>query len=198
MASSGGARSSCQKPPPSKKRTKTRSFYIDERLLASLKKVAGSRGVSVNSLVINLLDDYVDNSVNAEAFGYISFPAVAWVELIGALDEEQRSKLASRCATLFCEVAAAIGYPKTLGAFLEALEKVVCRWSKWADYREKNVAGTVIVTLFHKHGAAWSDFLVEFLRGSLRSCLPSPQNKSIEMSSAATGATLRIPRELVG
>lgn len=190
-------RSKGRKTAAPSKRTKTRSFYIDERLLTALKGIATSKGVSVNSFVMGVLEDYVNNSINAEAFGYVSFPAMVWADLIVTLDEDKRSKLACRCAGLFNEVAAAVGYAKSLDSYLKALDQVVCCWSKWANYRETSAGNTTIITLFHKHGISWSRFLVEFVSNSIKDFVSQAQLKSIVLDSSSTGTTVRIPRDLL-
>jgi len=179
------------------RRIKTRSFYIDEKLLISLKAVAASKGVSVNSLAINILENYVKNSVNAEAFGYVAFPGAGWADLVGALDDVQRSQLAQKCGALCKEVAMAVGYSKTLNSYLLILDEMICGWSKWANYREADTPNAVIVTMYHNHGISWSLFISEFISCSLKDFITAAQMNSIELGSAKSGVIIRIPRDLL-
>lgn len=180
------------------RRTKTRSFYIDEGLLVSLNAVAGSKGLSVNSLVINVLNDYVKNSVNAEAFGYIAFPAACWADILSSLDDAGRSQMAQRCGAMCREVAMAVGYSIDLNSYLLLLEEIICGWSKWANYREADAPNAVIVTMYHNYGLPWSLFISEFVSSSLKCFVTPAQMGSIELDSAKSGVIIRVPRDLLG
>src|SRR5271169_1967198 len=81
--------------PQAKRKTDNRSFRINSDVLAGLEEEAGRKKVSVNTLVNQLLADYINVGRHRLRLGSLSLSISAFKLMIGALSDEDISKMAA-------------------------------------------------------------------------------------------------------
>jgi hypothetical protein len=139
-----------------------RSFRIKEQWLNVLKEEAERQGVSRNSLLNKILQDYATFHRYFRRFGFVAMGEKTFANIIEACPKEELKKIAQTGGS-----TVSIDFIRTMGLGLdhETLTFVMTQifgyygnWFKCAHYTKK---GKEIFHLRHDLGENWSFFVAE-------------------------------------
>lgn len=137
----------------------TRSFYIEKETLEKLQQRADQTKVSVNSLVNNLLKEYVDFLIPFDNYGYVLFCRYGLKDMLKRLPQDEVMKAGSecgKCCGLFWFDQ--LGNDISIDSIKEAL-RTSCDYSKWGHYSEGEKNGKKIISINHELGTTFSMYL---------------------------------------
>jgi hypothetical protein len=141
-----------------------RSFRIKEPLLNVLKEESERQGISRNSLLNKILQDYATFHRYFRRFGFVAMGEKNFAAVIQACPKEELKKIAQAGGS-----TVSIDFIRTMGLSLDhdTLMLIMTQifgyygnWFKCAHYTKK---GKEIFHLRHDLGENWSFFIAEFV-----------------------------------
>ncbi len=171
---------------PQKRKTENRSFRIDSAVLLGLEEEAARKKVSVNTLVNQLLADYIDVGRHRKRLGTISLSISAFERILAATSDEDIIA-AGAASGHSVPKAYALGkwghesVPNVL-TFIRENASVTSLY----DYSESSNSPKSI-TLTHPFGRKWSLYLSSFFVSAFQD---AGQKVVAEISDQAIGLTL--------
>ena len=148
--------------PRRKKKTENRSFRLDAMTLSGLEQQAERKKVSVNTLVSQVLTDYVEAGLQWERLGSMSLQTNIFKILFDAVSEQG---LLEAAAWGGANIPKAYVLSKWGTLSIENLIKFVKETAVrgWYEYSE-TVQGQRVITLNHSLGIKWSEFLSLYMK----------------------------------
>ena len=132
------------------------TFRISGDILLAMRQMSQERGVSLNTLVNNVLKSYVDWESNAVKAGFGVFQREVVREAIGSLDENTLRKIAANTASTYKDMLLLMKGSSDLESFI----CIVKERAKRAGFnlREFEEAEGTKIILQHDMGANWSTY----------------------------------------
>jgi hypothetical protein len=149
-------------PAPRKKKTENRSFRLDAATLSGLEQQAQRKKVSVNTLVSQVLTDYVETGLQWDRLGTMSLEANTFKILFEAVSEQG---LLEAAAWGGANIPKAYVLSKwgalSIDNLINFIKEAALRG--WYEYSE-TVKEQRVITLNHSLGIKWSEFLSLYMK----------------------------------
>lgn len=142
-----------------KKATKTASFRIEESLLDALLEDSNSRQISLNTLVNQILREYIEWYANAPKVGYMIVRKSLMSAMLEKFNEDQIRGLAKLTAKQSREINLLFTSEYTIESALKVIEYKL-RLSGYV-YRKDVSDDQYLYTIEHGMGPKWSLYLAE-------------------------------------
>jgi hypothetical protein len=171
---------------PQKRKTENRSFRIDGSTLQGLEEEAARKKVSVNTLVNQLLADYIDVGRHRKRLGTVSLSVSAFEHILAAASDDDISQ-AGRVSGHSVPKAYALSkwgvesVPNVL-SFIRENASVTSLY----DYSE-SPSSPKTITLTHSFGRKWSLYLSGFFIAAFED---AGQKVTAEVSDQVIGLKL--------
>jgi hypothetical protein len=144
-----------------KRKTENRSFRIDGAVLTGLEEEARRKKVSVNTLVNQLLADYIDVGRHRIRLGTVSMSSTAFKMIIGAISDSDLVLAAVGAGKSTPRAYASEKWGQTSGPNVLTFIKENASVTALYDYSESPQSQKNI-TLTHPFGRKWSVYLSSF------------------------------------
>lgn len=147
---------------PRKKKTENRSFRLDASTLSGLEKQAERKKISVNTLVSQVLTDYVERRMQWERLGEMSLQANTFKILFDAVSEQGLLEAAAWAGS---NIPKAYVLSKWGTLSIENLVSFIRESGMrgWYEYSE-TLQDRRVITLNHSLGIKWSEFLSLYMK----------------------------------
>jgi hypothetical protein len=149
-----------------KKTTKTASFRIDDSLLNALLEDSNSKQISLNTLVNQILREYIDWYANAPKVGYMIVRKSLISAILEKFNEEQIRQLAKITSKQSREINMLFTSEYTLASALKIIEYKM-RMSGYV-YRKDVRDDYHVYVIEHNLGLKWSTYLAELFAAEFR------------------------------
>jgi hypothetical protein len=151
------------------RKTVLRSFRLNKEVDDILQKEASLRGLSVNALVSQILQKFVEWDRFVERYGFISITRDGFQALHEALSREELANLARSLGERNPPDTALFWFKSLSLKTLLDWFSLHCKYGKIADY-ELDISGRkYTVVLHHALGQKYSEFLGSWVEHALRS-----------------------------
>jgi hypothetical protein len=142
-----------------KKATKTASFRIDSSLLDALSQDSNNKQISLNTLVNQILREYIEWYANAPKVGYLVVRKTLMSAMLEKFNEDQIRQLAKITAKQSREINLLFTSEYTIESTLKVIEYKM-RLSGYV-YRKDVHGDQYVYTIEHGMGPKWSLYLAE-------------------------------------
>jgi len=174
-----------------KRKTVGRSFRIDEEWLRVLNEEAERQGVSVNSLLNRLLQQYAYIRYMLR-YGAITLTRKGFASLIECIPEDKvRENGKNAGSTITKDILLTMGVTPNYGFVIILVKKILAEFAGWFECDHHIKRDKEILHFRHDLGLNWSIYLSEVAAGTFNSILN--QEVSIELSDSSV--TITIPKQ---
>lgn len=149
-----------------KKATRTASFRIDGRLLDALQEDSSRKQISLNTLVNQILREYIEWYANAPKVGYLVVRKSLMTAMLEKFSEDQIRKLAKLTAKQSREINLLFASEYNINSALKVIEYKM-RMSGYV-YRKDIHGDQYLYTVEHGMGPKWSLYLAELFGAEFR------------------------------
>ena len=174
-----------------KRKTVGRSFRIDEEWLKVLNEEAERQGVSVNSLLNRLLQQYAYIRYMLR-YGAITLTRKGFSSLLECCPEDKvRENGRNAGSTITRDMLLTMGVAPDYGFVILLVKKILSEFVGWfeCDHHVKRDKETL--HLRHDLGIKWSIYLSEVAAGTFNSIL----NKEVTIELSDSSVTITIPKQ---
>src|ERR671932_95197 len=141
------------------KKTRLRTFRIEEHLDSILQKDAKSKGISVNSLLSLILTKYAEWDRYIEKFGTITVKRDSFKMMLSAINDDKVTDISQELGDMVPSQFVLFWFKKnTLENYLKYIS-LICKHGGFAQYEIEQDGGEYTITLIHELGDRWSNFL---------------------------------------
>lgn len=163
----------------------TRTIRIRKESDLILEREAERNGVSVNALISNLIDHYVNSLRFFQSGGMISMSNDTIIEILNHISDEELSD------TLYTSGSASVrdslmqrGMKVSYDSVLWYISQILGQYNGWfrCDYNRDERLDSL--HLSHSYGYKWSVFIMNYVDGILREVLGVKTNAVISKNAA--------------
>jgi len=173
-----------------KKKTRGCSFRIAEELLKILHEEADRQGISVNSLMNKILQQYSVQSRHLERFGAVSITRTLFSKIVACCTEDELEEIAKFAGSIgIKDVLLTLGTPLTHDKVMDHL-KIVGTFGGWFDFNQHPKKIGEYIHLRHKLGKKWSIFLAKTVSTIFKSIL----HKEVKTETFDNYVTIESPK----
>ncbi len=158
-----------------KRKTILRTVRISEEVDQLLQKTALEKQVSLNTLISNVLIQYIDWGRFTDKFGIVSIQREILRSMIEALNDEQLENIARKLGSTLPKEAMIFWFKQVnASSFLSAVSNIF-RYGKIAELEEEfDEKGKHILVARHELGKKGSKFLSIFIEEAAKSAIGTP------------------------
>jgi len=169
-----------------KRRTENRSFRIDSGVLSGLEEEAGRKKVSVNTLVNQLLAEYIEVERHRKRLGTVEISASAFLLLLATASEEdiRRAGSVSGPSVVKAYMLSKWGH-ESVPNILKFIRENASVTGLY-DYSEA-ASSPKTITLTHSMGKKWSVYMASFFTAAFEE---AGQKIQVEVAEQAVGIKL--------
>jgi hypothetical protein len=150
------------------KKTRLRTFRIEEHLDSILQKDAKSKGISVNSLLSLILTKYAEWDRYIEKFGTITVKRDSFKMMLSAINDDKVTDISQELGDMVPSQFVLFWFKKnTLENYLKYIS-LICKHGGFAQYEIEQDGGEYTITLIHELGDKWSNFLATWMKTGMR------------------------------
>lgn len=176
-----------------KRKTVGRSFRIDEEWLNVLNEEAKKQGVSVNSLLNRLLQQYAYIRFMLR-YGAITLTRKGFASLLECCpDDEAREKGRIAGTKITKDLMLTMGVPPTYEFTVFLVEKLLSDFAGWFECDHHIKRDKEILHLRHDLGIKWSIYISGVASGTFNSLLE--KEAKIEFSDSSVTITMDKPNQ---
>ena len=151
------------------KKTVTQSFRFDAKIQKVLVTEAKTQRLSLNTLVSQILEDYVDFDRLAKRSRVVRFGPPSVAAIFNEFSEEVIRKIgAERGENHPKDMLGALGLPFTLDNAVRLVEHYLCKQAGWFEQTEIRKEPDWTIHLRHGISRKWSLFLFEYVSAMFR------------------------------
>ena len=154
-----------------KKKTSTITFRIDEDNDSKLRKIAGDKNVSLNTLANQILGNYVQLERYMEKFGVLMMSHDAFSSIIDILDEKQLIQLASDIGSKEPKEFILFKWKDMNSDIVVDFIKMYCEHCGYGTCDLEQTESEIAISVHHKLGKKGTTFLKTFLESLIQSTL---------------------------
>jgi len=170
------------------RKTIGRSFRIDEQWLNVLNEEAQKQGVSVNSLLNRLLQQYAYLRY-MQRYGAITLTRQGFMGLLECCPDEKITAQGKKAgANIVKDLLRTMGVPPTYGFIICIVEKLLSEFAGWFECDHHIKPDKEILHLRHDLGPKWSIYLAAITTGTFNSLLDTKVN--IETTDSSVTITI--------
>ena len=176
-----------------KGKTAGRSFRIDQRWLSVLNEEAEKQGVSVNSLLNRLLQQYAYLRYMLR-YGAITMTRQGFMEILECCpDEKIKEKGKSAGANILKDLLRTMGVPPTYGIILLIVKKLLSEFAGWFECDHHIKSDKEILHFRHDLGPKWSVYLAAITEGTFSSLLDT----KVHIETTNNSVTITIKKQQI-
>jgi hypothetical protein len=153
------------------RKTRLRTFRLEEELDALLQKDAKSKGISVNSLLSIILTKYAEWDRYVEKFNVITMKKESFKTLVSAIDDDKVTDVSQELGDKVPSQFIFFWFKKnTLENYLKYIS-LICKHGGFAQYEIEQEGREYTITLIHELGEKWSNFLANWMKAGMKSSI---------------------------
>lgn len=153
------------------KKTRLRTFRIEEELDSLLQKDARSKGVSVNSLLSIILTKYAEWDRYVEKFSVITMKKESFKTMLSSIDNDKVTVLSKDLGDNVPNQFVLFWFKKnTLENYLKYLS-LLCKHGGFGQLEIEQEGREYTITLIHELGEKWSIFLSNWMYSGMKSTI---------------------------
>jgi hypothetical protein len=153
------------------RKTRLRTFRLEEELDALLQKDAKSKGISVNSLLSIIITKYAEWDRYVEKFNVITMKKESFKTLVSAIDDDKVTDVSQELGDKVPSQFIFFWFKKnTLENYLKYIS-LICKHGGFAQYEIEQEGREYTITLIHELGEKWSNFLANWMKAGMKSSI---------------------------
>jgi len=153
------------------RKTRLRTFRVEEELDSLLQKDAKSKGISVNSLLSIILTKYTEWDRYIEKFSVITMKKESFKTMLSAIDDDRVSDLSQELGNKVPSQFILFWFKKnTLENYLKYIS-LLCKHGGFAQFEIEQEGREYTITLIHELGEKWSNFLANWMNSGMKSTI---------------------------
>jgi hypothetical protein len=153
------------------KKTRLRTFRVEEELDSLLQKDAKSKGISVNSLLSIILTKYAEWDRYNEKFSVITMKKESFKTMLSAIDDDKVTDLSQQLGDKVPNQFILFWFKKnTLENYLKYIS-LLCKHGGFAQFEIEQEGREYTLTLIHELGEKWSNFLANWMSTGMKSTI---------------------------
>ncbi len=150
------------------RKTRLRTFRVEEELDALLQKDAKSKGISVNSLLSIILTKYAEWDRYVEKFSVITMKKESFKIMLSAIDDDKVTDISQELGDKVPSQFILFWFKKnTLENYLKYIS-LICKHGGFAQYEMEQEGREYTITLIHELGEKWSNFLANWMNSGMK------------------------------
>jgi len=176
-----------------KRKTVGRSFRIDEQWLAVLNEEAQKQGVSVNSLLNKLLQQYAYLRYMLR-YGAITLTRQGFIGILQCCPDEKIKENGKNAGSkIVKDLLRTMGVPPTYGIVLCIVKKLLSEFAGWFECDHHIRPDKEILHFRHDLGPKWSLYLSAITEGTFNSLLDT----KVEIETSNNSVTVTIKKQQI-
>ena len=153
------------------RKTRLRTFRVEEELDSLLQKDAKSKGVSVNSLLSIILRKYAEWDRYIEKFSVITMKKESFKTMLSAIDDDKITYLSQELGDKVPSQFILFWFKRnTLDNYLRYIS-LICKYGGFAQFEIEQEGREYTITLIHELGEKWSNFLANWMSSGMKSSI---------------------------
>ena len=153
------------------RKTRLRTFRVEEELYSLLQKDAKSKGISVNSLLSIILTKYTEWDRYIEKFSVITMKKESFKTMLSAIDDDRVTDLSQELGDKVPSQFILFWFKKnTLENYLKYIS-LLCKHGGFAQFEIEQEGREYTITLIHELGEKWSNFLASWMNSGMKSTI---------------------------
>jgi hypothetical protein len=153
------------------RKTRLRTFRLEEELDGLLQKDAKSKGISVNSLLSIILTKYAEWDRYIEKFSTITMKKESFKMMLSAIDNDKVTGISQELGDMVPSQFILFWFKKNmLENYLKYLS-LICKHGGFAQYEIEQEGREYTITLIHELGQKWSNFLANWMDSGMKSAI---------------------------
>jgi hypothetical protein len=178
-------------PFPEKRRTFSRSFRIDAEWMEVLQEEAKREGISINSLVNKVLQQYSRHSRYFERYGVVMLSRPTFSSMIRCCSEDALIEIAKVVgSTNVKDALRTLGIPSKHDSLVAFIKDNLGESAGWFKFNHHIMKNKEMLHLRHVFGNKWSIFIAEAISTMFETIL----NKKVTTEISNFSATITIDR----
>ncbi len=174
-----------------KRKTVGRSFRVDEEWLNVLNEEAEKQGVSVNSLLNRLLQQYAYLRYMMR-YGAITLTRKGFVNILECCPDDKVEENGRNAGeTIVKDLLLTMGVTPSYAFVICLVKKLLSEFAGWFECDHHIMEDKEVLHLRHDLGRKWSDYLSGITSGTFNALL----NKEIEIESSDSSVTITIDKQ---
>ena len=153
------------------RKTRLRTFRLEEELDALLQKDAKSKGISVNSLLSIILTKYAEWDRYVEKFNVITMKKESFKTMLSAIDDDKITDLSQELGDKMPSQFILFWFKKkTLENYLKYIS-LLCKHGGFGQFEIEEEGREYTITLIHELGEKWSNFIANWMNSGMKSTI---------------------------
>jgi len=153
------------------KKTRLRTFRVEEELDSLLQKDAKSKGLSVNSLLSIILRKYAEWDRYTEKFSVITMKKESFKTMISAIEDDKITNISQELGDKVPSQFILFWFKKnTLENYLKYIS-LLCKHGGFGQFEIEQEGSEYTITLIHELGEKWSNFLANWINSGMKSTI---------------------------
>ena len=150
------------------RKTRLRTFRVEEELDSLLQKDAKSKGLSVNSLLSIILRKYAEWDRYIEKFSVITMKKESFKTMISAIDDGKITDISQELGDKVPSQFILFWFKKnTLENYLKYIS-LLCKHGGFGQFEIEQEDREFTITLIHELGEKWSTFLANWINSGMK------------------------------
>ena len=153
------------------RKTRLRTFRVEEELDSLLQKDAKSKGISVNSLLSIILTKYTEWDRYIEKFSVMTMKKESFKTMLSAIDDDRVTDLSQELGDKVPSQFILFWFKKnTLENYLKYIS-LLCKHGGFAQLEIEQEGREYTITLIHELSEKWSNFLANWMNSGMKSTI---------------------------
>jgi hypothetical protein len=153
------------------RKTRLRTFRVQEELDSLLQKDAKSKGISVNSLFSIILTKYAEWDRYLEKFSTITVKKESFKTMLSAIEDDKVTDISQELGDKVPSQFILFWFKKnTLENYLKYIS-LLCKHGGFAQYELEQEGREYTITLIHELGQKWSNFLANWMNSGMKNAI---------------------------
>jgi hypothetical protein len=150
------------------RKTRLRTFRVEEELDSLLQKDAKSKGLSVNSLLSIILRKYAEWDRYIEKFSVITMKKESFKTMISAINDGKITDISQELGDKVPSQFILFWFKKnTLENYLKYIS-LLCKHGGFGQFEIDQEGREFTITLIHELGEKWSNFLANWINSGMK------------------------------
>jgi hypothetical protein len=150
------------------RKTRLRTFRVEEELDSLLQKDAKSKGLSVNSLLSIILRKYAEWDRYIEKFSVITMKKESFKTMISAIGDAKITDISQELGDKVPSQFILFWFKKnTLENYLKYIS-LLCKHGGFGQFEIEQEGREFTITLIHELGEKWSNFLANWINSGMK------------------------------
>jgi hypothetical protein len=150
------------------RKTRLRTFRVEEELDSLLQRDAKSKGLSVNSLLSIILRKYAEWDRYIEKFSVITMKKESFKTMISAINDGKITDISQELGDKVPSQFILFWFKKnTLENYLKYIS-LLCKHGGFGQFEIEQEGREFTITLIHELGEKWSNFLANWINSGMK------------------------------